>query len=112
MHPAAREGHLAGPYHQAGQVRAGPDLVGAVVAEAAHFRSEEHARSEEVVAEPAYRVISVEGGRIRRQGEDHGPRGRVDPDIALDLEADPVPLHRIIRVKGSDAVVLVVGADR
>src|SRR5215510_9500336 len=63
-HPASRECELAGADHEACHVPTDPELVGAVVAEATHFRPEEHALAPEIVAKAADRIVGVKSRRI------------------------------------------------
>src|SRR5215467_3708740 len=63
-HPASRERQLAGANHEACHVPADAELIGAVVAEATHFRPEEHPLAPEIVAKAADRIIGVKSRRI------------------------------------------------
>src|SRR5689334_15670476 len=56
-HPAARHAELGSAHRYPRQVRADAELIGTVIAETADFRTEEHARADDVIAEPANGVV-------------------------------------------------------
>src|SRR5262245_61713871 len=111
-HPAAGYAELGGANSDSGQVRADSELIGAVIAKAANFRTEEHARAEDVIAEPAYGVIGVEGSRIRAQHIDERRWCGIDPQIALNLEASLAAQNSVVRIQRPQPMVLIVGTDR